>query len=156
MVYILIENIILLFWKRMKYINSIQRHSIIIFVHAFYARMKQKQFGELIVFVGVYWKGICQQCRSNTSNIILLRLFSFSSYCSCRWIQTDLLGKHRMTSSWLRRSLAFILFGMLFHMSTRQRLTFLSTYTTLVRAYHNQIFDFSPSPLDRVMCQQKK
>lgn len=34
-----------------------------------------------------------------------------------------------MTSSWLRRSLAFILFGMLFHMSTRQRLTFLSTYT---------------------------
>lgn len=103
--------------------------------------MKQKQFGELIVIVGVYLKSICQQYKSNTSNIIRLRLCSLSSYC-CSWIQTDLLSKHRMTSSWLRRSLAFILFGMLFHMSTKQRLTFLSTYTTLVRAYHNQIFDF--------------
>lgn len=132
-----------------------QRHAIIvIIVHAFYARMKQKQFGELIVVV--YWKGICQQYRPNTSNIIRLWSCSLSSYC-CRWIQTDLLSKHRMTSSWLRRSLAFILFGMLFHMSTRQRLTFLSTYTTLVRAYHNQIFDFFfPFPLDWVMCQQKK
>lgn len=78
----------------------------------------------------LYWKGIYfVNNRSNTGNIIRLRLCSFSSYYCCRWIQSDLLSKHRMTSSWLRRSLAFILFGMLFHMSTRLRLTFLSTYT---------------------------